>query len=170
MDNIEQTQPSLRYLEPLLLMRNVNGRFTDVSNSSGAPFRMPVAARGLAIGDLDNDGFLDAVVNCLDGSPVILRNQGNANHWLTLELQGTRSNRDAAGARVEITGASGVRQWATASTAGSYQSAGDKRIHFGLGADRRVSVIKLTWPDGQAQTLENVRADQILKVIEPTER
>jgi len=170
MDNIEQTQPSLRYLEPLLLMRNAGGRFEDVSKSSGAPFRIPLAARGLAIGDLDNDGFMDAAVNCLDASPVVLRNQGNANNWLTIDTVGARSNRDGIGARVEIVSASGIHQWATVNPAGSYQSSGDKRVHFGLGADKKCSVVEIKWPSGVVQHLENVPANQILKVTEPSNK
>jgi len=167
MDNIEETQPSLRYREPLLLMRNTRGRFEDVSKSSGAPFRIPVAARGLAFGDLDNDGYIDLAVNCLDGPPMILRNQGNGNNWLTIDTVGTATNRDGIGARVEITGQSGARQWATVNTGGSYQSASDKRVHFGLGADKRCASVEIQWPSGIVQRLQNVTGNQILRLKEP---
>jgi enediyne biosynthesis protein E4 len=166
MDNIEQTQPSLRYLEPLLLMRNSGGRFTDVSRQSGAPFQVPLAARGLALGDLDNDGFIDAAVNCLNGNPVILHNQGNGNNWITVDTVGTKSNRDGIGARIEVTSQSGIHQWGMVTTAGSYQSAGDKRLHFGLGVEKKCRLV-ITWPSGIVQMLENIAANQILKITEP---
>ena len=166
MDNIEQTQPSLRYLEPLLLMRNSGGHFTDVSRQSGAAFQVPRAARGLALGDLNNDGFIDAAVNCLDGPPVILHNQKNGNNWLTVDTVGTKSNRDGIGARIEVVSQSGIHQWGMVSTAGSYQSAGDKRLHFGLGTDKKCSLV-IHWPSGTVQTQENIATNQILKVTEP---
>jgi enediyne biosynthesis protein E4 len=167
MDNIEQTQPSLRYLEPLLLMRNNGGKFEDVSAVSGDPFRIRIAARGVAYGDLDNDGFIDAAVNCLDGTAMILRNNGNGNRWLIVDTVGTLSNRDGMGARIHIIGESGLHQYAIVSTAGSYQSSSDKRVHFGLGRETRVKVLEITWPSGMVQKLENVGSNQILKVREP---
>ena len=167
MDNIEQTQPSLRYLEPLLLMRNSGGRFEDVSKLSGAPFRIPIAARGIAFGDLDNDGFVDAAVNCLDGSAMILHNEGNANDWIIVDAAGTVSNRGGIGARVHIVSESGIEQWATVSTAGSYQSASDRRVHFGLARDKRVKLLEITWPSGIVQKIENVPANRIHRVEEP---
>ena len=166
MDNIEQTQPSLRYLEPLLLMRNSGGRFTDVSRQSGAVLQIPLAARGLALGDLDNDGFIDAAVSCLNGQPVILHNQKNGNNWITVDTVGTKSNREGIGARIEVVSQSGIHQWGTVSTAGSYQSAGDKRVHFGLGADKKCRLV-IHWPSGIVQIQENIAANQILKVTEP---
>lgn len=166
MDNIEQTQPSAHYLEPLLLMRNTGGRFDDVSRVSGDAFRVPVAARGVAFGDFDNDGFVDAAVNCLDGNAMLLRNRGNGNNWLTIDTVGTVSNRDGIGARAHIVGESGMHQWATVCTAGSYQSAGDKRVHFGLGADKRASMVEIEWPSGITQTIENIPCNQILTVRE----
>lgn len=167
MDNIEQTQPGLRYLEPLLLVRNVNGKFEDVSSRAGQPFTVPLAARGVAFGDLDNDGFVDIVVNCNDGPALILRNQGNGNHWLTIDTIGTISNRDGIGARIQLVTESGRRQFGMVGTAGSYMSSSDKRVHFGLGQDRTVKTIEIGWPSGISQRLANVACDQILKVREP---
>lgn len=167
MDNIELTQPNLRYLEPPLLMRNVKGRFQDVSRRSGPPFQTPLAARGVAFGDLDDDGFIDVVVNCNNRPAVLLRNQGGAGNWLMLKLEGSLSNRDAIGARVRVTGLSGLVQQAMVTTGGSYLSASDKRLHFGLGADAHANEVEITWPGGKRQKLGTVRAGQILSVREP---
>ena len=168
MDNIELMQPSLRYLEPLLLMRNTAGKFRDVSRQSGAPFQVPMAARGVAFGDLDNDGFLDAAINCNDGAAVILRNEGgNGNHWLTVNLAGSKSNRDGIGSKLRVVTAGGLEQHGFVSTAGSYLSAGDKRVHFGLGSSTEARLLEITWPSGAVQRLEHVPANQILTVKEP---
>jgi hypothetical protein len=166
MDNIELSQPSLRYLEPLLMLRNVKGKFEDVSRFSGPAFQKPLAARGAAFGDLDNDGFVDVAVNVLDGDAIVLRNQGNGNHWLLINTVGTASNRDGIGARVHCVSESGFEQWATVSTAGSYQSSRDKRVHFGLGAERLVKLLEIAWPSGTLQKLEKIPADQVVTVKE----
>jgi enediyne biosynthesis protein E4 len=166
MDNIEQTQPSLRYREPLLLLRNLSGRFEDVSKESGEPFRPAMAARGLAFGDLDGDGFVDVAVNCLDGSAMILHNLGNQNHWLMIDTEGTASNRDGIGAEIHLIGESGAHQYATVGTAGSYLSASDKRVHLGLGQDKLIRSIEIKWPSGIVQKFEHVKVDQILRVRE----
>jgi len=166
MDNIAVTQPSLRYMEPPLLMRNARGKFVDVSATGGAVFTKAIAARGAAFGDLDNDGWMDVVINCSDGSPVILRNRGvKGNHWIQLQLAGTKSNRDGIGAHVRITTPEG-EQHATISTAGSYASSNDGRAHFGTGAAERVSRIEITWPSGLVQRLENVSTDRLLRIEE----
>jgi enediyne biosynthesis protein E4 len=167
MDNIELTQPTIRYLEPPLLVRNVRGRFEDVSKKSGAPFNVPLPARGVAFGDLDNDGFLDVVINCKDRAPVILKNQGNGNHWITLNTVGTVSNRDGIGAQIKLVSDSGAEQYAFVSASGSYMSSNDRRAHFGLGASKTAKLIEISWPSGILQRLENVAADQILTVKEP---
>jgi len=167
LDTIERSQPALRYREPFLLMRNVKGKFEDVSRQSGAAFQIPRAARGVAVGDLDNDGFPDIAINVLDGDAVILRNTGNACHWLLVDLIGRSSNRDGIGARLRCLSPSGLQQWCTVSTAGSYQSSRDKRVHFGLGTERKVSLLEITWPSGQVQSMENLAADQVITVREP---
>ena len=161
---------TLRYLEPLLLMRNVGNRFEDVSGQSGSPFKVPLAARGIAMGDLDGDGFLDMAINCNDGRAVILRNLGNRNHWLTIDTIGTVSNRDGIGARVHLVTPSGRHQYALVTTAGSYLSASDKRLHFGLGSENRAATIEIQWPSGVTQKLENVEADRMIQVTEPSRK
>jgi hypothetical protein len=169
MDTIQLTFPHLRYLQSPLLLRNEAGRkFADVSAQSGGVFQQKWAARGLAVGDLSNNGALDVVVSTNNGPAYVLRNQGgNRNHWLTLQLEGRKSNRDGIGAEVKIVSASGGTQYATVSTAGSYLSASDRRVHFGLGADTYAKTIEIRWPSGIGQRLENVQASQILTVSEP---
>jgi enediyne biosynthesis protein E4 len=167
MDTIELTSPNLRYREPLLLARNTGHGFVDVSAQSGDVFRQAWVARGLAIGDLDNDGRLDAVVTTNDGPIHILHNETHTqNHWILLNLVGHKSNRDAIGAEVTVLTAGGL-QSATVSTAGSYLSASDKRVHFGLGKDKIAQKIEIRWPSGIRQTLKDVAADQILQIDEP---
>ena len=156
LDNVEQINAGLRYLESPVLLRNEGGKFRKVAMAMPA-----VAGRGAAFGDLNNDGSMDAVVGVLGGRPLVLRNRPGPNHWLTMKLVGTRSNRDGQGARVRA----GDR-WVYCTTAGSYLSANDSRVHFGLGAQRRTD-IEIRWPSGRRQVLENVDADQILEVKEP---
>ena len=168
MDNIEYFQGNVRYLEALLLLRNVQGRFEDVSARSGEPFRTLQAARGAAFGDLDNDGQIDIVVSCLDGKPMVLRNQGSANHWLTINIIGTASNRDGIGARVHLVSESGASQDATVSTGGSYFSSSDRRVHFGLGGEKAVRSLEIAWPSGIVQKVENPAVDRILTIREPS--
>lgn len=169
MDTIQLTFPHLRYLQPLLLLHNENGRkFVDVSAQSGAIFQQKLAARGLAIGDIDNDGNLDVAVTTNNGPAFVLQNKtANRNHWLTLNLIGHKSNRDAIGAEIKLTFASGLAQYATVTTSGSYQSASDKRVHFGLGSASSAKSIEINWPSGMKQRLENILADQILTIDEP---
>jgi enediyne biosynthesis protein E4 len=167
LDTVELSYPNLHYREPMLLLRNTSKEFVDVSDASGAVFSQPWLSRGMAIGDLDNDGRLDAVVTTNDGPIHILHNETpTQNHWLLLKLVGHKSNRDAIGAEVKLVTAK-RQQFATVSTAGSYLSSSDKRVHFGLGSETAAQFIEIRWPSGITQTLENVRTDQILTVDEP---
>jgi len=168
MDNIQYFQSNVHYLERLLLLRNIAGKFEDVSEQGGPSFQTLQAARGAAFGDLDNDGQIDVVVSCLDGKPMILRNHGNANHWLTVNTVGNVSNRDGIGARVHLLSEHGLSQYATVSTAGSYLSDSDKRVHFGLGTEHSVRFVEITWPSGIVQKVENPPIDRILTIHEPT--
>src|SRR5580692_10054051 len=105
-------------------MRNVNGKFQDVTQQSGEALLAARAARGVAFGDLDNDGFVDLAINCNNQPAVILRNQGgNGNHWLSINTGGANSKRDGIGARIRVMGEFGMQQWAMVSTASSYLSA-----------------------------------------------
>jgi len=168
LDTIELNYPNLHYREPMLLARNAGQKFVDVSADSGSVFRKPWVARGMAIGDLDNDGRLDAVVTTNDGPVHVLHNQEAAkNHWLLLKLVGHKSNRDAIGAEVSVATNAGS-QYATVSTASSYLSASDKRVHFGLGTEKVAQKIEIRWPSGIRQTLKDIAADQILQIDEPS--
>ena len=168
LDTIELTAPTLRYREHLLLAHNDHGQgFTDVSSESGEVFQQSWVGRGLAIGDIDNDGRLDAVVTTNEGPAYVLHNEiATGNHWLLLKLVGHKSNRDAIGAQIKIATGDGP-QYAMVTTAGSYLSSGDKRVHFGLGKQTQASTVEIRWPSGITQMLKDVRADQILQIDEP---
>jgi hypothetical protein len=167
LDTIELSNPNLHYREPMLLARNTGKGFVDVSQGSGEVFKQLWVARGMAIGDLDNDGRLDAVVTTNDGPAYVLHNETvSGNHWLLLKLVGHKSNRDAIGASVKLVTASG-QQFATVTTAGSYLSSSDKRVHFGLGRENTAESLEIRWPSGIVQTLKNIPADQILQIDEP---
>jgi len=168
LDTIELTFPNLHYREPMLLARNNHGTFVDVSAEAGPVFKQAWVGRGMAIGDIDNDGRLDAVVTTNDGPLYVLHNEtASSNHWLLLKLVGHKSNRDAIGAEIKLVTQAGS-QYQTVTTASSYLSSSDKRVHFGLGAENSVQTIEIRWPSGIRQTLKNVGADQILKVDEPS--
>src|SRR6202166_2603308 len=165
LDNVEQIDPSLHYWELRVLAMNHSGRFERADTGSSTP----VAGRGAAFGDLNNDGWEDVVMTNLGGHPQVFMNNrgktgGNADghaHWLVISLRGTRSNRDGYGARVQVNG-----QTRFATSAGSYLSASDKRVHFGLGAAEKVKV-EIMWPSGIHQTLNEVHADQFMEIREP---
>jgi hypothetical protein len=148
-----------------------NLTFEDLSANAGPSFAIPAAHRGAAFGDLNNDGKVDAVVTVLNGPPEIWmnhsggRNPGGQNHWIILKLVGVKSNRDGLGTKVKLTTSLGT-QYNQATTAVSYNSSSDKRVHFGLGPASVVDNIELTWPSGIKQALKNVKADQILTVTE----
>lgn len=167
LDNVEKTQPHLEYLQPLLLLRQINGKFVDVSKQSGQVFVEKWASRGAALGDLDNDGDMDALVVTCNGPAYVLRNDGgNKNGWIALDLRGTRSNRDGIGAKVKLTAASGRVQYGMVTTTASYQSAQDRRLYFGIGQEKGIGSIEIAWPSGIKQIIENPPIRQIMTVKE----
>jgi hypothetical protein len=167
MDTISADFPTVFYKQPLLLLRNTRGHYEDISSQGGPSFRIPLAARGAAFGDFDNDGSVDIAVSTNDGPPLLLHNNRTGNHWILINTIGNSSNRDGIGARIHIVGESGLEQFGFVSTASSYLSASDKRLHFGLGSDRRIRQIEIRWPSGTVQTLNDLGADQILTIKEP---
>lgn len=166
LDTIEKSTTYLKYKETPLLMRNTGKGFVNVSATAGSAFNVPIAARGAAFGDLNNDGQVDIVIGELNGAPIILRNNGTRNHWLGIRLVGAKSNRDGIGAHVTVTGNSGLRQSFDVSTAGSYLSSNDSRIIAGLGAAIGVRTVEVRWPSGRVQTLANPDLDRYVTIRE----
>ncbi len=150
---------------PSYFLNLKNGRFKDAGADAGPAFQRAEAGRGLAIGDLNNDGAMDIVISNLDAQPTIIRNPGGPGHWILLKLTGTVSNRDAVGARVSVK-AGGLTQIREVKSGGSYQSHSDFRVHFGLGAADIVDELTVRWPTGKTQTLKHVKTNQILKIEE----
>ncbi len=151
------------------LFENLDGKqFVDVSEEVGADFLHAGFHRGSAFGDLNNDGAEDLVVTALNECPRIMLNSGTpGNHWLVLALTGTYSCRDAIGAKVKLTTASGRVLYNHVAVSVGFMSSSDKRVHFGLGAETQIRSVEIRWPRGTVQTLENVKPDQFLAVKEP---
>jgi hypothetical protein len=155
------------YREPRAIYRNLgNGKFQDISEQSGPGITQPAPSRGLAIGDLWNDGRMEAVINNISDHPMLLVNLAkNQNHWLGVRLIGTQSNRDGIGARVAVRGAS--RSWVDEVRSGSsYSSSNDLRLHFGLGQTAQVEAIQVRWPSGREEIFPGMRADQFVTLRE----
>jgi hypothetical protein len=169
LDNVSLYHSEVSYKEPLLMFRNLGlGRFEMSSSSLGPDFLRPVAGRGLATADFDNDGDLDIAVNNRGDYPELLRNDGgNANHWLEVQLIGTKSNRDGTGSQLKLT-SEGFAQVKQAEGGTSYMSASDPRIHFGLGKRAKIESLVITWPSGQVDKLANLPIDTIIAVKEGT--
>ena len=164
--------PQQHYRQPNAVFRNLhNGTFKDVSAEAGAGMQIRAAHRGCAFGDLNNDGKIDVVVSAIGSPAELLYNTStDTNHWILIKTVGVKSNRDGIGTRIMLTGASGLVQHNHVTTAGSYASSSDPRVHFGLGADAVIKEIELKWPSGTEQALRNVKADQILTVTEESSR
>ncbi len=158
MDNIAAVDPNLRYLEPPLLADFADGQF----HQSDPGTKVPVAGRGLAFADMDNDGAVDAVLTVLGGRPLYFHNRAKGNNWITLTLRGTRTNRDGFGAVVQCNG-----QTEVVTSSGSYLSASDKRVHFGLGQAKTAN-IEIFWPSGIQQQMRNIEVNRSIEVQEPS--
>ena len=165
---IEGAYPGGFYRQRKLFYRNLkNGTFEEIAASLGKGFMEPRASRGAAFGDFDEDGDIDIIVNDLDGPPMLLRNEGGsaAGHWISLKLAGTKSNRNAVGAKVRVKTGNLV-QIDEVRSGDSYLSHSDWRLHFGLGAATSVDEIEIQWPTGKTQTLRNVVADKVIVIRE----
>jgi len=164
---VDQLPSGARYREPkMLLMNQGDGTFCDASSEAGPALSDPQASRGVAVGDLFNDGQIDVVINNLDGAPMILRNHGIAeNHWVNFELAGTKSNRLAIGARLKLV-AGGMTQSDEIHSGASYLSQNDLRAHFGLGKAMKIDRLEIRWPSGQVETIKDLAVDTSYSVLE----
>jgi hypothetical protein len=164
---VDSLPAGARYREPMTLeMNQADGAFCDASDEAGKPLTEPRVARGLAVGDLFNDGNLDLVIGELDGAPMILRNRGVADrHWVSFDLVGTKSNRLALNARVTVK-AAGMTQTDEVHSGGSYLSQNDLRLHFGLGAAGKIDSVVVHWPSGKVETLNDLAVDKFYEVKE----
>ena len=166
---VDSLKNSAGYREPKTVYLNQrNGSFCDASISAGEAIKLFSAARGLAVGDLFNDGHMDAVIENIDGSPLLLKNDGvKETHWISFELAGTKSNRSAIGAKVTLR-AGGMTQTQEIRSGGSYLSQSDLRAHFGLASATTIDEATIRWPSGQVDVLNHLRADAFYSVLEGT--
>jgi enediyne biosynthesis protein E4 len=164
---VDEQPDGARYREPgLFLLNQKDGSFCDASTLTGDALAEKRVSRGLAIGDLFNNGNLDAVIGNLDGSPAILKNAGvPGEHWVSFELAGTKSNRMALNARVHIV-AKGVSQVEEIHSGGSYLSQNDTRVHFGLGDANAIESVEVTWPSGKVDRMKNLAGDKFYFLLE----
>ncbi|MBV9266180.1 MAG: CRTAC1 family protein [Acidobacteriaceae bacterium] len=157
---IETARKNGHYKQLNLLFHNDSqGKFVDVTAQAGTGFSIPHLGRGAAFGDFDNDGNVDIVVGNSGDPPLLLRNSGGSNHFLNLRLAGTKSNRDAMGARVKLR-ANGMTQIREVMGGGSYLSQSDLRVHFGLGSALIIESLDVAWPSGAHQHFAGVKADR----------
>jgi hypothetical protein len=168
-DNIELWDDSTSYAcRPVLLMNTGNGKFVNVSDSSGDGLRVKVVGRGTAFDDLDNDGDIDVVILSSRRPPVVLRNDSNTgHHWIQVELRGVRSNRDGVGARVKVV-AGDLVQIDEVHSGRGYQSHHGSRLHFGLGKRPRVDRLEIRWIGGGTDVFRDIPADRLVTVVEGT--
>lgn len=164
---MDQISSGLGYRQgKLLFVNNGDGTFCDATRQGGAILSEPRVSRGAAFGDLDNDGQIDVVVEDLDSSPMILKNEGDkTNHWITLELGAKQGNQLAIGARIKVTTGK-VIQTEEIRSGGSYLSQNDLRVHFGLGKTTKVDSIEIRWNSGKTETIKDVAADKFYAVLE----
>lgn len=165
---IEGAFPGGMYRQRKLFYRNRrDGTFDEIAAQSGAALIEPRVSRGAAFGDYDEDGDVDVVVNDLDGPPMLLRNDGGAKagHWISLRLTGTKSSRNAVGAKVTLK-AGALTQVDEVRGGDSYLSHSDRRLHFGLGAATKVDEVTIRWPSGATEKLTNLPVDRVMTIVE----
>ena len=158
----------IRFRDHAILYRNLGGgKFEDITAAAGRGLAERQSARGAAFADYDNDGAVEVLINNQNAPPTLLRQTAKAaNHWITLKLVGTRSNRSALGAKVRVV-AGALAQTDEVRSGGSYLSQNDLRLHFGLGAAAKVDRVEIEWPSGGRQVLLDVGADRVVEVTEP---
>ncbi|HZN12172.1 MAG TPA: CRTAC1 family protein, partial [Blastocatellia bacterium] len=165
-DMVEVQASRVKYREPLLVFENVGGAYKNVSAQSGAIFARDFPARGMAVGDMDNDGDLDVVISNNGEAPVLLRNEGGSrNRWLGLQLVATKSNAGAVGAVITWQ-AGGARRRRLKTSGGSYLASHDPREVLGLGRAAKVESLEIRWPSGKVDKLADLPAGQYVKVVE----
>jgi hypothetical protein len=164
---VEKLTTEAGYAQRKVLYHNLqNGRFADVSDKAGEAIMQPNASRGAAVGDYDNDGDMDILINSVNGPPELLRaDSSNQNNWLAIKTIGVKSNRDGIGVRIKLLTLDGS-QIDEVRSGGSYYSQNDLRVHFGLGRNQRVKTIEIRWPSGQVDTLTDLAANQFVTVKE----
>jgi hypothetical protein len=164
--DVDRTGADLTFGQRNQIFRNVgNGTFAHVSRAAGDALRLEKSSRGSAVGDIDNDGDLDLLVINLGNPPTLLRNESATRHnWIVLRLFGTKSNRSAIGARVQVT-SGGHRQTAEVRSGGSFLSQSDRRLHFGLGTATRADV-EIRWPSGLVETLPGLQPNRVHTITE----
>jgi hypothetical protein len=164
--HVNDYRPRVPYAMPAQLLLGLpGGRLADVSATAGPAWQVPRVGRGLALADLDNDGAQDLLLLSQDGPLAYFHNRTRGGHYVTIVLRGTASNRDGVGARVTVA-AGGRRRVAQRLGGGSYQSASDPRLHFGLGTVNRVDSVEVRWPSGRVDRFSGLAADAVYRLHE----